>query len=97
VPSSCGTFPATGSILWTIATTTLRQAVTPGALLGRVSAVIMTGTFGARPIGAAIGALLATRFGVEACLWASVAGFAMQFLVLFTSPVLRLDRQPEPA
>jgi hypothetical protein len=52
-----------------------------------VSAVIMTGTCGhAR-----------SAFGVEACLWASVAGFALQFLMLFTSPVLRLDRQPEPA
>ncbi|WMD21690.1 MFS transporter [Achromobacter seleniivolatilans] len=85
-----------GPILWTITTTTLRQAVTPNALLGRVSAVILTATFGARPIGALIGATLAARVGVEACLWVSTAGFLVQFLVLFTSPVLRLRRQPEP-
>ncbi|WP_313067247.1 MFS transporter, partial [Achromobacter animicus] len=84
-----------GPILWTITTTTLRQSVTPNALLGRVSSVIVTANFGARPIGALIGAALAARFGVEACLWVSTAGFFIQFAVLFTSPVLRLQRQPE--
>ncbi|AXA70393.1 MFS transporter [Achromobacter insolitus] len=85
-----------GPILWTITTTTLRQAITPNVLLGRVSAVILTATFGARPVGALIGATLAARVGVEACLWVSTAGFAVQFVVLYTSPVLRLRSQPEP-
>src|SRR5690606_15374533 len=79
-----------GPILWTIATTTLRQAVTPNAMLGRVSAIIVTATFGARPIGAALGALLAARYGTAACLWAMAAGFVVQFGVLFSSPVRRL-------
>ncbi|MBV7482670.1 MFS transporter [Bordetella sp. BOR01] len=83
-----------GPILWTIATTTLRQAVTPNAMLGRVSAIIVTATFGARPVGAALGALLAARYGTPACLWAMAAGFAVQFGVLFSSPVLRLQQQP---
>ncbi|MGE8656373.1 MAG: MFS transporter [Achromobacter sp.] len=84
-----------GPILWTIATTTLRQAITPNALLGRVSAVIVTATFGARPLGALLGAALAARCGLEACLWVSSAGFAAQFLILAASPVPRLRRQPE--
>ncbi|CAB3740559.1 Enterobactin exporter EntS [Achromobacter deleyi] len=84
-----------GPILWTIATTTLRQSVTPNALLGRVSAVIVTATFGARPVGALIGAALASRVGVEACLWVSSVGFAVQFVVLFASPVRRLRQQPQ--
>lgn len=86
-----------GPILWTITTTTLRQAVTPNALLGRVSAVILTATFGARPVGALIGATLAARAGLDACLWVSTAGFLVQFLVLFASPVRRLRQQPEAA
>lgn len=40
-----------GPILWTIATTTLRQAVTPDVMLGRVSGLIMAATFGAKPVG----------------------------------------------
>ncbi|MBI0536263.1 MFS transporter [Roseomonas sp. KE2513] len=86
-----------GPILWTITTTTLRQAVTPGGMLGRVSAVVMTASFGARPVGAAIGALLAAHWGVAAPLWVSAAGFLVQFLVLFGSPIRHLARQPEAA
>jgi MFS family permease len=86
-----------GPVLWTIATTTLRQAVTPQALLGRVSAVVMTATFGARPVGAAIGALLAGGMGVEASLLASALGFAVQFLLIMASPVPRLRVLPQAA
>ena len=53
-----------GPIIWTISTMTLRQAVTPNAMLGRVSALIMTATFGARPLGAAIGATVAAQLGI---------------------------------
>ena len=86
-----------GPVLWVIATTTLRQVVTPTAMLGRVSALIMTATYGARPIGAAIGALVAARAGVEACLIVSAAGFLIQFIVICLSQVPRLRALPEPA
>ena len=79
----------------TIATTTLRQAVTPNAMLGRVSAVILTATFGARPVGALIGAALAEQVDIAACLWVSALGFALQFAVICASPVPRLRSQPE--
>jgi predicted MFS family arabinose efflux permease len=84
-----------GPIVWTITTTTLRQAVTPLAMLGRVSALVMTATFGARPIGAALGALVAARYGVGACLVLSAMGFVIQLLVIVTSQVPRLEELPE--
>ncbi|TPG44191.1 MFS transporter [Roseomonas nepalensis] len=86
-----------GPIVWTINTTTLRQAVTPGAMLGRVSATVMTATFGARPLGAALGALLAARHGVEACLLASAIGFLAQAAVILSSGASRLRALPRPA
>ncbi|KAG1258175.1 hypothetical protein G6F65_015665 [Rhizopus arrhizus] len=86
-----------GPIRWTITTTTLRQAVTPNALLGRVSAVILTATFGARPVGALIGATWAARVGLGACWWVATAGVLVQCLVLFASPARRLRSQPEAA
>lgn len=84
-----------GPIVWTINTTTLRQAVTPGSMLGRVSATVMTATFGARPLGAALGALLAARYGVEACLVVSAAGFLAQAAVILASPARRLQGLPQ--
>lgn len=79
-----------GPIIWTISTMTLRQAVTPNAMLGRVSALIMTATFGARPLGAAIGATVAAHLGIAACLALAAAGFLVQLLVIGFSQVPRL-------
>jgi predicted MFS family arabinose efflux permease len=80
-----------GPILWVIATMTLRQAVTPGALLGRVSSIFMMAT-GARPVGAAIGAGLAASYGMQACLVAATLGFALQAAIILASPVRALTR-----
>ena len=79
-----------GPLLWTISTTTLRQAVTPGEMLGRVSAVIVTATYGSRPVGAAIGAFVGGVYGAEACIVVAALGFLVQTLVIVTSPVPRL-------
>lgn len=83
-----------GPIVWVISTATLRQAVTPPALLGRVSAINITG-YGARPLGALIGAFVGGFYGVEACLMLAALVFLVQALVIVASPVVRLDRQPE--
>ncbi|MNL87177.1 hypothetical protein D3C87_2162070 [compost metagenome] len=66
-------------------------------MLGRVSALIMTATFGSRPIGAAIGAIVASRYGAPACLAVAAAGFLIQFLVISASSVPRLRELPEAA
>ncbi len=83
-----------GPILWVISTTTLRQSVTPPRLLGRVSAINIM-SYGARPLGSALGAIVGGFFGAEACLYLAVAIFGAQALVILTSPAVSLARQPE--
>jgi predicted MFS family arabinose efflux permease len=83
-----------GPILWVISTTTLRQAVTPPRLLGRVSAINIM-SYGARPVGAALGALVGGLYGAELCLYLAVAIFAAQALVILLSPAVGLIRQPD--
>jgi predicted MFS family arabinose efflux permease len=85
-----------GPILWVISTTTLRQLVTPPALLGRVSAINAT-AYGARPLGAAIGAVVGGIYGAETCLVVAAIFFLIQALVILLSPVPSLARQPEAA
>src|SRR5476651_1400064 len=85
-----------GPILWVISTTTLRQSVTPPRLLGRVSAINIM-AYGARPLGAGLGALVGGIYGAEACLYLAVAGFAAQALVIWMSRAVDLARQPEMA
>jgi len=82
-----------GPIVWVISTATLRQTVTPAELLGRASALSMTAT-GARPIGAALGALLGVSYGVETCLVVAAVGFFVQAVLIVASPVPALARQP---
>jgi predicted MFS family arabinose efflux permease len=83
-----------GPILWVISTTTLRQLVTPPPLLGRVSAINAT-VYGARPLGAAIGALVGGIWGAETCLVLAAIGFVIQALIILLSPVPSLARQPD--
>ncbi len=83
-----------GPILWVISTTTLRQSVTPPRLLGRVSAINIM-SYGARPVGAALGAIIGGFYGAEACLYLAVAIFGAQALVILISPAVALARQPE--
>jgi hypothetical protein len=85
-----------GPILWVISTTTLRQSVTPPRLLGRVSAINIL-AYAARPLGAGLGALIGGLWGAEACLYAAVAGFGLQMLVILLSQAVSLARQPEMA
>jgi predicted MFS family arabinose efflux permease len=83
-----------GPILWVISTTTLRQSVTPPRLLGRVSAINIM-SYGARPVGAALGALVGGLYGAETCLFLAVVIFGAQALVILMSPAVSLARQPD--
>jgi predicted MFS family arabinose efflux permease len=83
-----------GPILWVISTTTLRQSVTPPSLLGRVSAINIM-SYGARPLGSALGAIVGGLYGAEACLYLAAAIFAAQALVILVSPAVSLERQPD--
>jgi predicted MFS family arabinose efflux permease len=83
-----------GPILWVISTTTLRQSVTPPRLLGRVSAINIL-SYGARPLGSAIGAVVGGLYGAEVCLYLAFALFAVQAVVILLSPAIALARQPK--
>jgi len=86
-----------GPILWVISATTLRQTVTPPALLGRVSAVFLTVNAGVRPLGAALGGLVGSAWGEPASLGLALAGFVLQAGLIAASPVRGLQRLPPPA
>lgn len=74
-----------GPVLWSISTTALRQAVTPIAMIGRVSSLLVVSTYGARPIGAAAGAAVAASFGMQWCIALAAAVFAAQLAVVLAS------------
>ncbi|WP_406867482.1 MFS transporter [Paraburkholderia fungorum] len=86
-----------GPILWVVGSTTLRQAITPERMMGRVSAINSTATYGARPLGALLGAAISARWGMDAGLVAAAAAFVVQALIIVMSPAARLANIPEGA
>jgi predicted MFS family arabinose efflux permease len=84
-----------GPIVWVVSTTTLRQTVTPDHLLGRVSAINSL-AYGARPVGAGLGAVIGAFSGAEAWLIVAAAGFLAQAAVILLSPVVRLGKAASP-
>ena len=59
------TFGFTG-VVWNVVTVSLRQTIIPTQLLGRVNSVYRFLGWGAMPVGAAIGGLVAGAFGLRA-------------------------------
>ena len=87
--------------MWTVSTTTLRQTVTHNQRLGRVGALFLTANAGARPLGAALGALVGTWLGdgpaMTACLLIAAGGFGLQLLIITLSDVRTLQALPPRA
>lgn len=83
-----------GPMVWQVAQTSLRQAVTPAALLGRVGAVMQVAVFGVRPLGALAGGALAAAQGPAAALGLAALGFGLSLLAVAQSPLARLHHLP---
>ena len=75
----------------------LRQAVTPEPLRGRVAATLRLGMFGAMPLGTLLGGALGTLVGLRPALWAAAAGMFLAAVPYAVSSTGRLTVLPEPA
>lgn len=85
-----------GPMLWTIGQTSLRQAIVPLRLIGRVSAIQQVATLGMRPLGALVGGFVGQHWGLPAAIWLAVAGYGVQLLVILLSQMPALRDLPPP-
>ncbi|WP_158076828.1 MFS transporter [Wohlfahrtiimonas populi] len=84
-----------GPAIWVVTTLSLRQVLTPQAMMGRVTSLIFTVTAGARPIGAMLSGIVAMYLGVEVCLWIAVIGFTIQLCIVMYSALSKLQVLPD--
>ena len=81
-----GVMGAIGSlvaIVWNVVTVSLRQEIIPDELLGRVNSVYRFLGWGTMPIGAALGGIVASAFGLRATYWIGGAVLLAMALVTF--------------
>lgn len=70
-----------GPSMWLTTQNSVRQLVTPAAMLGRVNAVIQTAIYGIRPVGALLGGFIAGTASPDAALVFVAAAYAGSFAV----------------
>jgi MFS family permease len=73
----------------------LRQAITPLRLQGRVAAVLRVLIRGTVPLGALLGGALASAIGLRGTMWVALLGPPIALAVVWFSPVRGLREMPE--
>nr|WP_188303600.1 MFS transporter [Streptomyces sp. CBMA123] len=79
-----------GVMLFDVNLNSLQAEVIPDGLRSRVAGAYSTVNYGVRPIGAVVGGVLATDFGLRATLITAAVGGALSLFWLLSSPVPRI-------
>lgn len=87
---------AIGNPIYNVNQLSLRQAITPDRLQGRMNASMRFLVWGTIPIGALLGGALGESIGVRPTLIVGVTGMALAFMWVYFSPVRKLREQPVP-
>ena len=82
--------------VYNITQVSLRQAITPHRLQGRMNASMRFMVWGTMPIGSLIGGFLGELIGLRATLVVGAVGSLFAFVWVLASPVIHLQKQPEP-
>ena len=77
-------------LVFTINAVSVRQAITPDRLLGRVNGTMRFVVWGMRPVGSLLGGYLGGRIGLQATLVVGAVGMLLAFVPLLGSPIPRM-------
>jgi MFS family permease len=84
-------------IAWNVNVTSLRQAITPPGLLGRMNATMRLIGWSTIPIGYTIGGFLGGVIGLHNTIWVGALGAVLAFVPVLLSPVRGIRTIPESA
>jgi MFS family permease len=84
-----------GGVSWNINQVSLRQAITPARMQGRMNASMRFIVWGTIPIGSTVGAVLGQLIGLHETIWIGAIGGLLAFVPVALSPVRTLVRMPE--
>ena len=86
-----------GGVVYNINQVSLRQAITPERIQGRMNATMRFLVWGTIPIGQIIGGILATLFGVREVVFIGGVLGCFAFVPILFSSVRQLEKIPTPA
>jgi MFS family permease len=84
-----------GGVVYNVNQVSLRQAITPERMQGRMNATMRFMVWGTIPIGAFVGGVLGSTIGLRPTLWVGAIGTTLSFIPLLFSPVPGLRTIPE--
>ncbi|MBD0338267.1 MAG: MFS transporter [Thermoleophilia bacterium] len=84
-----------GVVLYNITQLSLRQAITPERLQGRMNSVIRFIVWGVMPVGQLTGGAIATQFDLRTAIWVGAIGTAIAWVPVLVGPVRSLRAVPE--
>ena len=85
-----------GSVAYNITQVSLRQAITPERLQGRMNAAMRWIVWGTIPLGTLAGGAIATAYGLRAALWVGAIGGLFTFLPVTLTSVRSIGEMPSP-
>ncbi|MGH2935309.1 MAG: MFS transporter [Gaiellaceae bacterium] len=85
-----------GAVAYNITQVSLRQAITPERLQGRMNAAMRWIVWGTIPLGTILGGVLAQTLGLRTAMWVGAIGSIPVFLTVLLSPVRSIREMPEP-
>lgn len=83
-------------VAWNVNQVSLRQAITPARMQGRMNATMRFIVWGTMPIGAILGGFLGGAIGLHNTIWVGALGGLLAFVPVALSPVRRIVTMPEP-
>jgi MFS family permease len=84
------------AVIYNVNQVSLRQAITPDRMLGRMNATMRFIVWGTIPIGALAGGTLGELIGLQSTIWVGAIGSFIGFLPVLLSPVRALREMPAP-
>jgi MFS family permease len=85
-----------GGVTYNITQVSLRQAITPERVQGRMNASMRWIVWGTLPLGQLAGGAIASAYGLRAALWVGAIGSLFTFWPVLLSPVRGIRELPEP-
>ena len=83
-------------VAYNINQVSVRQAICPRRLQGRMNASVRFLVWGTLPVGGFLGGALGSFIGIRSTLWVAAVGQATAFLWLLPSPIPSMRDMPEP-